>query len=919
MREFFRLLNRDTDQLDKNVTLEYGVLMSVLCLITCVKSIQKGYILTALLGGGLSAWLVMALVIYLKTKKILAMDIASLTAVGVMMLYFLFVGIDEGFIVFWLLVMPFYGIFLYRYSLGAPCVILIGIVVAVYMWTPLHEMGYAYPESYLKRFPIIYFFLVVVCTYIKYSVMSSHKRQDELLEIAEQANQSKSDFLANMSHEIRTPMNAIVGMCELILRDPDISEGARDHCFSIQSSGRSLLAIINDILDFSKIESGKLDIIEGEFNLASTINDVINMAITRKQDKDIEIIVQADPNIPTGLYGDEIRIKQIMVNLMNNAVKFTNNGAVTLRVFSSQRELGINLEVVVEDSGIGIAKENMDKLFTSFQQVDTKKNRAVEGTGLGLAISKRLVEKMNGTIEVSSEYGVGSTFRFVIPLKVTNQEPFIHVNHADAIYAVGYFNFKKFENSIVEIKYKEIIESIREQLGVHFTMCTDVEELKTSITREKDRITHCFVNQDTYLEQKKFFDSVSDSLQVVVVQDIDDAAELQTSVKCMYKPFYSMSVAAVLNNEHLATALAGGQIANVTFSAPKARVLIVDDNAVNLKVAYGLLRPYHMQCITVDSGAAAISMLQSKDIDLVLMDHMMPEMDGVEATHIIRNMPEDYYKDLPIIALTANAVNSAREMFIGEGFNDFIPKPIEVAAMDKVLKTWLPKDYIYSPILDEFSNRNKNMKQRKNDAEGLISESRGLSYTGGDLEVYYDILSTYVQKGEEKIKEIARFYESEDWKNYIIEVHALKSTSLGIGCNSLSVLAKKVEAAGKAEDYDIVRECNEEMLLLYERVIAEGKKMIVESGFDKFISVEAVDAREISRDEVGEYIEKMKEASDNFDSDGVSEIAGNLMGCLCGEVDFTDDAKRIKSLAEDFEYDEVVVILDKLYQTWQGL
>ncbi len=733
------------------------------------------------------------------------------------------------------------------------------------------------------------------------------------IEKAQNAERSKSDFLANMSHEIRTPMNAIVGMCELILRDSDISDNTRDNCFNIQSSGRSLLSIINDILDFSKIESGKLEIIEGEFNPASTLNDVINMAVTRKGNRNIEIIVQTDPDIPSGLYGDEVRIKQVMINLMTNAVKFTERGAVTLRVSCSKQKYGVNLKVEVEDSGIGITEENIEKLFTSFQQVDTKKNRSVEGTGLGLAISKRLIESMNGFINVTSEYGVGSNFSFVIPLRVTDPKPFIQVNNSENIFAVVCINLKRFEHPAVEAGYVELIKSIKNDLGINFVVCNTIEKAKKLIEENGSRVSHFFVTKEIFLAEKDYVTSISDKLQAVVIQDVVNSAQIQQPIKCMYKPFYSMSVAAVLNNENIASALSDRRVQSITFSAPKARVLIVDDNAVNLKVAVGLMRPYHMQFLTVESGPAAIGMLHSKDIDLVLMDHMMPEMDGVEATRIIRGMEGEYYKKLPIIALTANAVNGVREMFISEGFNDFIAKPIEVSTLDKVLKTWLPKELICAPVTEEIRGDRRNAKQRQQADEGLISESKGLSYTGGDVEAYYDILSVFIKKGEEKLDVIRDYYESENWKNYIIEVHALKSSSLGIGCTTLSDIAKSLEAAGKAEDYSTIHDNNAEMLSLYERVLDEGRKMLEISGFgDQQTETAAAEIREISREQAADIFARINEACGNFDSDEVEVAANELAGCACGGVSLADGAKKIRELALDFEYDGAVEELEKL-------
>ena len=304
----------------------------------------------------------------------------------------------------------------------------------------------------LWTFGLLWLLVVITIIYLigaEYKVQQSEELR--LAKIAaEEANRAKSDFLANMSHEIRTPMNAIVGMCELILRDQNISGSVRENCFNLQSSGRSLLSIINDILDFSKIESGKMELIEAEFDLASMLNDVINMTMTRKGDKKIEVMVHADPDIPRSLIGDEVRIRQIMINLMTNAVKFTHTGAVTLKVSYSPQDYGINLKISVEDTGIGITEENLEKLFSSFQQVDTRKNRSIEGTGLGLAISKRLVTQMNGFINVSSVYGQGSVFSFVIPLKVSDSCPFITVNEPEKLNVAVYIDFGKFEQLAVE-------------------------------------------------------------------------------------------------------------------------------------------------------------------------------------------------------------------------------------------------------------------------------------------------------------------------------------------------------------------------------------------------------------------------------------------------------------------------------------
>ncbi len=705
-------------------------------------------------------------------------------------------------------------------------------------------------------------------------------------------------------------MNAIVGMCELILRERDISETVREYCFNIQNSGRSLLAIINDILDFSKIESGKMELIEDEFNIASTLNDVINMAMTRKGDKKLELIVHVDSALPVGLIGDEIRIRQIIINLVTNAIKYSREGCVSIRVSQTKHDYGINLSVSVSDTGIGITEEDLEKLFSSFQQVDTKKNRSVEGTGLGLAISKRLITGMGGFINVSSEYGKGSEFRFVIPLKVKNPVPFISIKEADKIHAAGFINFDKFGFRETAEEYRRLIGELGTDLHTDIRLYGSMEELKKAA--EENALTHIFTAREEYIAEMGFFSEASKKSEVIVVQDRTDAVDVMDGVKCLFKPFYVLSVAAVFNHENILTNLSDRRNSNIRFVAPKARVLVVDDNPINLKVAVGLMRPYHMQVITADSAKAAISMLRSKDFHIVFMDHMMPEIDGVEAAKMIREMGDDYYRRLPIVALTANAVNGVREMFINAGMNDFIAKPIELSALDRTLKTWLPKELIKAPSDSERyadDRRRSAAAVKPETGDELFSPETGIFYTGGDTDAYIEILEVYVRKSAEKREYIQKLFNEKSWKNYVIEVHALKSTSMTIGSKLLSERAKELELAGKAGNYRLIEEKNAALTELYGKVAELGGKYLEENS-PKTETVSAAEEEpsaelsEIASEKVMEYIEKILAACEAFDGDEISSICAEAAGYSCGGTALKPLFDGIKSSADDFEYDD---------------
>ena len=742
--------------------------------------------------------------------------------------------------------------------------------------------------------------------YLFYFINRLNHTEEQLkasLLAAQNAENAKANFLANMSHEIRTPMNAIVGMCELILREDGLTDNIRDYSYNIQNSGRSLLAIINDILDFSKIESGKMEIIEAEFNITSTINDCINMAVTRKGSKKLEIIVHVDPEIPCGLIGDELRIRQTIINFLTNAIKFTKEGAVIVSFSQKKQEDGILLCVSVKDTGIGITKENLEKLFTSFQQVDTRKNRSVEGTGLGLAISRRLVNQMGGNVSVSSEYGVGSEFGFEIPLKVANDSPFITIDNRDNLHAVAYFNLNRFSHKTIVEEYNKLWNEISDSLKIDFRYCDSMETLKQLIA--SGNVTNCFVNKEDYLENTEYFDNISQETELTVIQDREDAIAVKNGIKSMCKPFYLLALASTFNHKHFINHYNVHKESTIRFSAPKARVLIVDDNVVNLKVAVGLMRPYGMQTFTAESGKEAISKLQLKDMDLVFMDHMMPEMDGVEATKIIRSMEDEYFKKLPIIALTANAVNGVRDMFLQSGFDDFMSKPIELSALDRILKSYLPNEYIMAPIESNSGKTENRQPVTHTDNLTLFDCNRGLVYAGGDEETYREILTLFVNTFPKKSACIEEFFHNQNWRNYEIDVHALKSTSKSVGAAMLSELAKELEFAAKADNSQLINEKNSELLELYKKTVEEITQFLGGNAEDEgtIPQTDSSELPEINTDELNNYTEAIISACDHFDMDLIVENTKKLFSYSYKGFVLKDEFAEVLSLADDFEYE----------------
>lgn len=618
---------------------------------------------------------------------------------------------------------------------------------------------------------------------------------EQKIQEAEMAGQAKEDFLANMSHEIRTPMNAITGMVELALRNEQLPDQEKEYLYNIQSAGEDLLTIIDDILDVTKIDSGNLEITEEEYEITSIVHDVMNVIQVMLGEKEVELLVDIDPNIPAGLKGDGVRIKQIMMNLMGNAVKYTEQGKIHLKLEADPVEdqiPKINLKVSVADTGIGISQEQMNDLFTVFKQANSRRNRSAGGSGLGLAISKKLIELMHGTLNAESEPGKGSTFTFTIVQEVINAKPCIDVDSQGTLQS---------------------------------TM------KREAVKKEKER-------------RKK----------------------------------------------------AGKQI---TFTAPDARILIVDDNKVNLKVAEGLLRPYHMNVETADSGSRAIEMIQDGQFDLVFMDHMMPLMDGVDATKIIREMHGEYFQKVAIVGLSANAVRGAKEMFLEAGMNDFVAKPIEMRIMDRTLRRWLPEEKIISnKNAEEVVNRDGDDEKTNPylwQMEG-IDVAAAMEYACGDAELYREILSDYRDSIQEKADVIEGAVTDKDLEIYTIEVHSLKSTSKSVGAMALSELARNLEECGKRGDWETILDRTPELLSLY-----RGLYQIIEP-YGRVKEQPAGDKKPLNENVLSDLLQQLSDSMEEYDSIRGEEIVKELSGYTF-QAPWDNYMEQISKAIGRFDYD----------------
>ena len=591
--------------------------------------------------------------------------------------------------------------------------------------------------------------------------IEDEQRLKEALRAAEAANEAKNTFLSNVSHEIRTPINAVLGMDEMILRESD-NKDIKKYAMDIRNSGKTLLGLINDILDFSKIEAGKMEIIPVQYEVSSALNDLVNMIGVKARDKNLKLIVNVDEKLPHLLYGDEIRVKQCALNILTNAVKYTEKGSVTMNVgYEVEDGQNILLKFQIVDTGIGIRQEDLKKLYSPFERIEEVRNRTIEGTGLGMSIVKQLLSMMDSQLVVKSVYGEGSDFSFAVRQKAMTWEP------------IGNF--------------------------------TEMYEKSLETTEE-------------YHE---------------------------------------------------------------SFHAPDAHILVVDDTKMNLTVVRGLLKETQIKIDTAESGSETLTLVAKNKYDIIFLDQRMPVMDGIETLHAMQHMEGNLNIGVPCIALTANAISGAREMFLQEGFDDYVSKPVDGSRLEKLIRKYLPSELVIKPgdkSFDEGAEAESDGENEGEIGEGGASSSREIEIIKAIEEIDYksavrncmndDILleaaKDFIGAALDNSAAIEGFWKSGDLKNYTIKVHALKSSSRLIGAMGLSEKAAYLEKCGDDGKKDEI-DAKTPDLLAYYRQLYDKLSKIEESN-------EADDRELIEPERLQEAYMAIAEMVRSFDFDGADDV-----------------------------------------------
>lgn len=599
------------------------------------------------------------------------------------------------------------------------------------------------------------------------------------------ASQAKSAFLANMSHEIRTPINAVLGMNEMILRESD-NKDILGYAANIKAAGSNLLTIVNDILDFSKIEAGKMELLPDNYEVSSLIIDLVNMTRERAVNKGINYKLDISPEMPKTLFGDSVRIKQCILNLLTNAIKYTKEGSITFSIDFKVKDSGsILMNVHVIDTGCGIKKEDMEKLFAPFERIDEEKNRTIEGSGLGISIVRKLLGMMGSRLNVISTYGEGSDFSFSVEQKVSDWTPTGNLNEA----------------------YEESVEQM-------------------SVYKEK-------------------------------------------------------------------------------LHAPRAKLLFVDDTAMNLDVIKGLLKNTGMTIDTVLSGKQAIEAVKKNTYDILFIDHRMPDLDGIETLHKMKALKNNMSAGKPCIALTANAISGVKKMYLNEGFDDYLSKPVNPAKLEEMIRHYLPSEYIEESTENETPSDTSESDEYSSFLEKLsqINELDAASALRncGEPEVLLMTIKQYHSSIDAKASELQQFYDVEDWKNYEIKVHALKSTSRLIGAITLSKLAEHLEQSCSKNEIIEIKNNHKDFLDLY-----NGYKDILKPLIDD--NQDDASKKEISESELSEKIKQMIEYADSFDIDGLDQLVKELSSVKL-PLDFSQEFSNISQCIQNVDFKQLRILL----------
>ncbi len=744
------------------------------------------------------------------------------------------------------------------------------VLVLLYHFVFLHTIHYHMEFKETVQLALGLIVMVGAAAIARYRIdrrKADRRRYDTAFAELEKAGRQNAEFLSNVSHELRTPINMVLGISDVTL-GKDVAPEIRTDMQSIQLAGKRLSNQINNMLDYTEISEGTLIPAREEYMITSVLNDMITMTAIQGSRYQLEMVFDINPKTPAVLVGDAEKISHVLKIILENAIKFTEEGGINVCIEFRRESYGINLVIDIYDTGIGMTNTQLTQIYDDFYQADSGSSRFAGGLGLGIPIARGLLHAMGGFVHFESKGMDGLHAHIVIPQGVADDTPCVVLPNADELCIACYFRPEKYSCDEVRSYYDKLIVSLVEGLGIEGYQAHNFDGLKKLLRTYK--LTHVFIAQSEYEENHSYYEELAASLRVVLIAEREYNLSRDSRLMVIHKPFSALSVANLLNGEAWENGFEDAQtLGRKPFSCEGVRALAVDDEEMNLVVAKGVLGSYGIEVDTCLSGREAVEKCQTADYDIIFLDHMMPGFDGVETLRFIREMNNGIFKDLPVIALTANTISGAREMFRVEGFTEFIPKPIERSVLERVLRRVLPEECIRygvpaeeeqiledvpaaekEPVLtaeeepqtdavsalkeetapeeEPYSEDIPAPEEETGEVSGAIPYAKlekaginvkmGLDYCCGEEEFYLEMLRMFHSQSAAKEEEIISLYETANWTDYAVKVHALKSTSLTVGAEELSAHAKTLELAGKQGDIEYIRENHARLLRMYEEV-----------------------------------------------------------------------------------------------------
>ena len=700
------------------------------------------------------------------------------------------------------------------------CMVTYYITFAYDILMMIHE-DYMFDSLVVSRIGLHIFLLALVAWVARVVINKwTHvmEKTGDQIEVLADASERLNDFLANVSHEIRTPVNAVMGLTNVCIekeKDPEVKKDLE----LIAEAGKRVGEQISDILDYSEIDRRKLSVNGEEYMIFSVINDLIE-ELRPYYKPQVELVIDVNPDLPAMMYADVSKMKKILWHLIANGLKYTKTGGVYVHLTQIEQEYGLNLLIEVTDTGIGMDTSQLERIYESFYQADSGRSRNASGLGLGMSIVAGFVRSLDGFLTVDSTPGQGTTVRVSLPQKIVDNAYCMSVADPERIVLGGFLHFEKFPHPAVREFYNSMVRNMVQ--GLHMTMhrVETIDSLKKLMPNL--HMTHMFVGVEEYMSDPDYMEELAKNMIIAIVADDSFVPRKGTRCRVMRKPFYCFPVISMLN------ASPGDNIPSVgRMYCRGVKALVVDDEPMNLLVADGLFKSYGMEVTCAESGFDAIKLCNDQEFDIIFMDHMMPEMDGIEAMKRIRADMKRDHKETAIVALTANAVSSAKEMFIREGFDGFVSKPVDIVELERVLRRVLPKAMVSIEYESEEGEVLSTVSAADETTDDIFSKlhalgvdtDKGLGYCQNDREFYQKLLAEYAKTPEKKLGDLKRFYEEKDWKNYAIRVHAIKSTSKMIGAAQLSETARRLEDAAKKQELEIIEKEHPVLMPMYEELL----------------------------------------------------------------------------------------------------